>query len=229
MKVTSLFLFMLPYLILHSLEAYTQELKIFQDIEVPVLQHRGVKNNHAADLEPAFTLKATSKFGDNYHASLLARNGKVISVNWSSGSPNKIEDYTTYSVTHIGSRTVSLQLPTGDSCVEATEKGVSCSADGAVIVLRLLNIAPIQKNDQKSPLQNNYISNIQTTDSTPRPSAIEIMPDSLHKSLEERINLKLQTEGFDNNVEMMETLGENIPKGMKLLITPIGVRLVPDF
>src|SRR5687767_6047248 len=83
--------------------------------------------------QPAFTLRGTSRFGDEYTTTLVNRNGEPIKVKWREGENVSVPGFDGFNIVAIGSKSVTLAHPEFDACIPSDESGVSCT-DGNVAV-----------------------------------------------------------------------------------------------
>lgn len=127
--------------------ASAQDLRLFEEPDAePTDQVVGAVPQEAftGNGQPAFTLRSISRFGDQYHATMLNRAGELVPVSWIAGQNAPVAN-TGFTVVAAGPGTLSLAHPAGDSCVNAPLAGVSC-ADGARSELRLAVAAPLASN-----------------------------------------------------------------------------------
>lgn len=94
--------------------------------------------------QPAYTLRGISRFGNQYHATLINRAGEVAKVSWNAGETPRVAN-SGFTIVAAGPATLSLAHPPGDSCISADLAGVSCS-DGNRSELRLTVAMPLASN-----------------------------------------------------------------------------------
>lgn len=94
--------------------------------------------------QPAYTLRSVSRFGDRYQAVLISRSGEVANVSWGAGESTPVQGMGGFTVVGMGSGTVALQHPPGDTCVSAALSGVECN--GNLAQLSLAVAAPLASN-----------------------------------------------------------------------------------
>lgn len=204
-----------------SAQAYAQELILFQAVEKPPVASSTSPTKPKQDAprrssEPAFTLKGTSRFGDNYQSSLVARNGNDVSVSWKEGAVNEIDGYRGYSVIHVDARTISLRLPSGEGCVESSEKGVSCPSEG-VALLKLSNVDPLQKL-----VARNDLARVERDE-------LELNGNQTDELGQEAQSARVaRPRGRGRDAELVRIPDGDVPEGMRVVRTPFGDRLVPD-
>lgn len=216
MKLSDTFPLLMAATLFCSHGANSQDLNIFQEVAQPKsLTRSSPENNQSEAPKPVFTLRGTSKFGDKYQSSLVARNGNIVSVNWSNGNVSEIEGYQGYSIINIESRAVSVRLPTGESCIESIVQGVSCSSGGDVSILSLVNDEPLSATSNIDQMTS--IESRRGMEPGNRPAYI---PGRENRRVRETV-----AEEFDN--EMQEAMISNIPEGMQLIRTSTGFQMTP--
>jgi hypothetical protein len=89
--------------------------------------------------QPAFTLRSTSRIGDNYHVVLVGRDGAISQVAWQAGQSAAVPGHGGFAVTQVAGRSVTLTQP--EPCIAAPDKGVSCGVDNQA-QLALATAAP---------------------------------------------------------------------------------------
>lgn len=194
--------------------------------------------------EPAFTLKGNSRFGDNFTASLLSRDGTQVSVDLGTSESAQITGYPDYSIVDITPRSVTLQLPADDPCVEAVEKGVRCS--GSLAVLSLANAAPLPpRNPQERPAGNDEAEEAATPNTTaaagesaqesgqavlfnPFSGEPQVIPEISEEERQARAERAAARAERLRNFQVNRIAPEDVPEGMRVVSTPFGDRLVPD-
>ncbi|MCB1670485.1 MAG: hypothetical protein R3F41_09390 [Gammaproteobacteria bacterium] len=95
--------------------------------------------------EPEFTLVGTSRIGDRVSAILRNRDGTEVVVTTQSDRYTRVDGYPQYTVVEVGPGRVSLQYPTGNSCVESRNQGVSCNSAANIAELELTRGDPIPR------------------------------------------------------------------------------------
>lgn len=219
--------------------AHAQQLTLFESVESvpePARNLREPEQNSVQPGTPAFTLRSSSRFGDEYHSVLTGKNGESIVVTWNTGANVGLTGYSGYSVVNVTSRELTLRLPASDRCIPMEGAGVRCSGDN-IAVLSLAN---------KSPLQNNG--------TTPQPNqAVAVTGDNIvvgvqgqpvfinpftgvteEASQESNAELVGREQRARNRAERLSQFEpvriseQEIPPGMRLVRTPFGDRLVPE-
>lgn len=98
--------------------------------------------------QPAFTLRSTSRIGDRYNVVLVNRDGAIAKVSWQSGQRVEVPGYSSFAITNVEGRSVSLAHPDGDACASAPDKGVDCAA-GNLALLTLARSTPVVATAQQ--------------------------------------------------------------------------------
>src|SRR5688572_26521459 len=129
--------------------ASAQELTLFEQIDAdPEAQQpaqpmpMGMQQQNS---QPAFTLRGTSRFGDEYTTTLIGRSGEAVRVKWREGENAPVPGFDGFTIVGVNAKSVSLAHPGFDSCVSAEESGVSCTADN-VAVLSMATSMPLASN-----------------------------------------------------------------------------------
>ena len=227
-------------LLLSGQHALAQDLNLFEQTEAdlesqPNEQAQRITVN--ANSQPAFTLRGTSRFGDQHHMVLVARSGEVVKLSWRDGEQVAIPGYTGFQVMETDARQVTLRHPDNDSCFNAEELGVQCT-DGNVAVLSL---------STAQPLQTNGTAGVNTVNAVPGmdPGAVVtvdgqqvfINPFSgepevqQQMSEEERIAREERRRARAERLQQFQAVrieDADIPPGMRRVRTPFGDRLVPE-
>lgn len=223
-----------------------QDLNLFQATDNPVERQentRRASRNQQVTTEPAFSLIGTSRFGEKYFASLRARDGQTVLVNWTKGRIQEIEGYQGFSIADIKARTVTVRMPANE-CVSSEEKGVRCNGDMAL--LSLSNAKPLASKNTESELKPDRPSaNVETSEdkeaaesettigntnvlirnpfSGELQQAENLTPEELAAREERR---QRRAEQF-RNFEIVRIADDEIPEGMQRIRTPFGDRLEP--
>src|SRR5687767_9666574 len=142
--------------LLASGAAFAQELTLFEQIDAEPASEQpaqpipgmGMQQNG----QPAFTLRGTSRFGDEYTTTLINRNGEPVKVKWHEGETAPVPGFDGFSIVGVSSRNVSLVHPAFDSCVAAEQNGVSCT-NGNTAVLGMATALPLTSNGTPDPSQ----------------------------------------------------------------------------
>ena len=198
------------------------------------------------ETEPAFTLVGTSRFGDVYFASLLARNGDSVRADWKMGTVAEIEGYRGYGIASIGSRKVSIRMPDSESCIESESKGVRCN--GNIALLSLSNLQPLAavENTEDTNPANDSVENKGGSETVTDDGSSQTIGDSrvlrrnpFSGELQELPNLTLEEQAARDerqqeraerfrNFEIVRIPDDAIPEGMQRVRTPFGDSLEPE-
>ncbi len=187
--------------------------------------------------KPDFILRSTSRFGSTYKALLQAKNGDEVPIVWRQGSSVAIDGYRAYKVLNIGSKTVSIRLPEGKTCEEDEANGVKCTLENTVATLYLANAKPIAAKakamslaDANSNSTNNRDGNKSQKEQEFNPFANAIIKQQPKLSAERKAilaaNRKKNAEAF-RDFKIKKISEDEVPEGMRVVVTPFGDRLVP--
>jgi len=228
-----------------------QELNLFQKTESSQTQQSGnqrPQRDNQGQSSPAFTLVGISRFGDEYHASLLSRNGDSVAVEYNGQEIKNIEGYRGFRVVGMKPRMVSIRVPDSDPCIQSPDKGVSCV--GNIAVLTLKNATAIETKIQESEAilteGTEYESiSINEADSTafqnspntipgtnvlrrnPFTGELQTLPDLTPEEQAERNRIRAERAERFRNFEVVRIPDNEIPEGMQRVRTPFGDSLEP--
>jgi len=225
-------------------QVIAQDLDLFQAVDLPdegENNSRRAQRNERINSAPAFTLVGTSRFGDNYIASLKSRDGNSVIVEWEKGLVKEIQGFIGYGLVNIESRKVVIRLPEDDPCIPATDKGVQCNGDLAILTLSNAqpteptmvteesvvettnnNVSGSDGNNQTDNDQNETVTftNPFTGEEEERPA---LTPE---EEAEREARRQRRAEQF-RNFEIVRIPDNEIPEGMQRIRTPFGDRLEP--
>lgn len=237
-------------LLLLSLAASAQNgmapsLNLFEPTEQPQSQEqqpRQVRRDQA-NQEPAFTLRGTGRFGDQYVTSLQSRDGSRVNVKWREGQQANVEGYPAYTVLDVNPRSISLQLPAEEACFPNRAKGVDCASGANIAILSLATATALPPPQQPVAVDPN--AQAQTEGAQPTADGTQVLADGTEVLLnpftgepqfvpqlteEERQardeRARRRQEAL-RNFQPVRIPDDQIPPGMRRISTPFGDRLVP--
>ena len=231
-----------------SWSTFAQELKLFEETDaVPQANNRVSRqpDRTPANTEPAFTLKSTSRFGDEYRTNLLSKGGDVVSVSLKKGESALITGYEGYSVVDIGSRYVSIRMPDDQPCVEAKDKGVSCAGSN-LAKLTLANAKPLAApreqpransgrpatatvaTDANGPNNDSGNAQAQPVLINPFSGEPQVIPQISDEERQARAQRQAARAQRLQNFQPVRIPDDEVPQGMRKVSTPFGDRLVPE-
>jgi hypothetical protein len=133
--------------LLLSKGAQAQDLRLFEPVETePGAQVMSAPEQlfTVGNGQPAFTLRSTARFGDQYQAMLISRTGEIVKVSWREGESAPVPGIGGFTVVGMSAAGVSLDHP-GEACVSAELSGVLCQGSNRS-ELRLAIAAPVASN-----------------------------------------------------------------------------------
>jgi hypothetical protein len=236
--------------LLFTCGASAQELTLFEQIDAEV---EGEKPAQAMPMgmpqngQPAFTLRGTSRFGDEYTTTLLNRNGEPIKVKWHAGENMPVPGFDGFTVVGVSARSVSLAHPASDSCVASETSGVSCTADN-MAVLSISTTTPLASNGTQPDFglgQNQgsfenaagLIGIDPATAQNAQGQQVFINPFSGETEVvnppspdEQAARVQRQQRRAErlNQFEAVRINDADVPPGMRVVRTPFGDRIVPE-
>jgi hypothetical protein len=225
---------------------WAQQLTLFEQVEV---DPSGGQPEQAMPMDvqsgtPAFTLRGTSRFGDQYSTTLINRNGQTVKVTWRAGENAAVPGFAGFNVVAVSAGSVSLVQPAGDGCIAADASGVRCSGDN-VAVLGLTKTMPLATNGTVPTAGQGQNQNpFGTTGMVAGPTVIEnaegqqvfMNPFTGEAEVkgppspeEQAARMERQQRRNDrrNQFEAVRIDPADVPPGMRLVRTPFGDRIVP--
>lgn len=232
---------------------FGQELNLFQQTESS--QSQQVDNGRPqrasrAQSAPAFTLVGISRFGEEYYASLLSREGDSVRVKYNGKGITNIEGYRGFRIADISSRRVSIRFPDTDPCIENLDKGVQCLDDIALLTLR--NATPkesrvsaqdteeiISEGSDFESISINESDAVVFEDSpdtipgtnvlrrNPFTGELQTLPNRTPEEEAERNRIRAERAERFRNFEVVRIADDEIPEGMQRVRTPFGDSLEP--
>ena len=225
-------------------QVFAQDLDLFQAVDSPEEgenNSRRAQRNERVRSSPAFTLVGTSRFGDNYVASLKSRDGNSVIVEWEKDLIKEIQGFSGYGLVNVQSRKVAIRLPEDDPCIPAKDKGVQCN--GELAILTLSNAQPTEPtmesetsvveptdNEVSGSDENEVIDNDQNetiTFTNPFTGEEEERPALTPEEEAEREARRQRRAEQFRNFEIVRIPDNEIPEGMQRIRTPFGDRLEP--
>jgi hypothetical protein len=232
--------------------ALGQELTLFEPAETPAAEDKtapaptGLVNQNG---QPVYSLRSSTRIGDNYTVELVDRQGKVVKVNWHAGDHTPIAGTSGFTIEDIQQRTVILALPANDPCVNLPSKGVSC-LNGARAKLSLSTAAPLPPTalgpNQGGVPQNPFEAAIQAQQAQAAAQGLPVpnagAPGTFVNPFTGKVEAADQVSAADqaardarqrarserlNRVDQQRIPDNQVPTGMRRVTTPFGDRLVP--
>lgn len=248
MKHLNLFLFFI--FTMGSVKVYSQQLDLFQITE-PNRQEDTARRRDRPSREnsnntvPMFTLIGTSRFGEKYIVSLLSKDDKKITMEWTPGKIETIDGYRNYGLANVGSRKATIRYPDAESCFSNPKSGVLCS--GNMALLTLSNADPIERSilnepDSQAEVVGNPFELINDTNSdqnsetipgtnvlrrNPLSGELQTLPDLSPEEIAARERRRAERAEQFRNFEIVRIPDDEIPDGMRRIRTPFGDSLEP--
>jgi len=241
--------------------ALAQPLTLFEPTESnaaqqPAQQGPAPAPGFGGGSQPAFTLRSTSRVGDDYHVVLVNRDGSVAKVQWQPGAQASVPQHPGFAITEVAGRSVTLEYPGSEPCSSVPDKGVSCSADNQAL-LSLARSTPLAPSPQQG------VPAGQGPGAMDDPFAAAAAQAAANGGAPQPATLNASVQGqrriinpFSGEVEMVPVQGQgtpdqaraerqqqraerlrnfvppriedaDVPPGMRKVSTPFGDRLVP--
>ena len=232
-----------------SSASVAQELTLFEQIDVESDNAQAAQTmplGMPQNGQPAFTLRGTSRFGDEYTTTLINRNGEPIKVKWRAGEQIPVPGFDGFNVVAISSSSVSLAHPASDACIAADASGVSCIADN-IAVLSISTAIPLASNGTPpnfapgqnpvpfgnvegmvgvaQPLQNSPGQEVFINPFSGEAEVVSPLPPEEQAARAERQQRRSERL---NQFEAVRINDADVPPGMRVVRTPFGDRLVPE-
>ncbi|MES2626941.1 MAG: hypothetical protein V4628_16765 [Pseudomonadota bacterium] len=230
--------------------ASAQELTLFEQIEADPEAEQPAQAMPMGMIpqngEPAFTLRGTSRFGDEFTTTLINRNGEAIKVKWHEGENTPVPGFDGFSVVAISAKSVSLSHPAFDSCVASDVSGVSCT-DNNLAVLSMANGMPLASNgtppdlaqdpqafgDQAGGAFGVEPAMVQNAEGqqvfiNPFSGEAEVVAQPSPEEQTARAERQQRRAERLNQFEAVRIDPADVPPGMRLVRTPFGDRIVPE-
>jgi hypothetical protein len=230
-----------------------QELTLFEQIDAEPASEQPAQPMPGMGMQqtgqPAFTLRGTSRFGDEYTTTLINRNGEPVKVKWREGETAPVPGFDGFSIVGVSSRNVSLVHPAFDSCVPAEQNGVSCT-DGNTALLGMATAVPLATNGtppEFGQVQNQppfmvsgnampagmvdptmaHDAQAQQVFVNPFNGQTEVINPQSPEDMAARAERQQRRSERLNQFEAVRIDPADVPPGMRLVRTPFGDRLVP--
>ncbi len=233
-------------LLLQGQFALAQELTLFeatqgqQGPEAP--QQQSMQPLGPAANAGGFTLRSSSRFGDEYHSVLLDAAGNAIDVRWRSGQTVALPQHPGYAVVGVSGSELTLQQPDGVPCIPAEAAGVRCLDTGTAL-LSLATLSPLpgavaSDADAAAVMGPQPVTtaegDIVSTDANGNAvfinpfSGAVMPPEELTPEQAQARAERAQARAQRLQQFQPERIPEDqVPPGMRLVRTPFGDRLVP--
>lgn len=207
-----------------------QGFALFEGIETAEARNaaptrRTNRQSRATIAEPEFTLLGTSRIGDKYSAILQHKDGEAILVKTSPGSATTIPDHGDYRVVSVAAGTVSIRYPGSNTCVEFSDRGITCDEADNTANLALVASEPLAP---RNPPQR-----LATQSSEGRTAAGGNSDGAQEEVINPFATLReAEVDGADggtapsNRFSPRRIAPEDVPPGMRVVSTPFGDRLV---
>lgn len=210
--------------------AAAQDLELFEDVERTGsgANQRGGRNAAGSSAapsltEPEFVLVGSSRIGERRRVVLSHRSGVTVTVPVAAQGQTSIPGHEQFRIVTSEGGRVAIQYPAGSSCVEASDRGVSCDASANVAWLSL----------RPAPAPEQFIVDLDAEQEA-EPDLADQARDA-RESLERDPNnpfARLRAEALGQDVPPPARFRprridpSEVPPGMRVVSTPFGDRLV---
>ncbi len=210
--------------------AAAQDLELFEDGERtgPGANQRGGRNgagNSAAPslTEPEFVLVGSSRIGERGRVVLSHRGGATVAVPVAAQGQTSIPGHEQFRIVTSEGGRVAIQYPAGASCVEASDRGVSCDA-AANIAWLSLRPAPVPEQFVVD-LDAGREEDADLTDQA-RDAREDLARDPNNPFARLRAEALSQDAPPAGRFRPRRIDPSEVPPGMRVVSTPFGDRLV---
>ncbi len=212
--------------------AAAQDLELFEDVERagPGATQRGGRNA-AGDAtapsltEPEFTLIGVSRIGERRRVMLSHRSGETVTAPVAAEGETAIPGHERFRIVTSESGRVAIQYPAGSTCVEASERGVSCDAAANIAWLSL----------RPAPAPERSIADLEAGQEQDGEAVSADQARAAREELARDPNnpfARLRAEALGQDVPPAGRFRprridpSEVPPGMRVVSTPFGDRLV---
>lgn len=211
----------------------TQGFALFEAIEssenrATTPTRRGNRESRATVAQPEFTLLGTSRIGDKYTAIIQHKDGEAIVVKAGPGASTSIPEHGDYSIVNVTAGTVSIRYPGNTTCVEFSERGVSCNEAGNTADLTLAASEPLAPSKRSLSLvtQSNEIRANANGDNPITAQTDVVNPFAALREAQVENPADNSTSSSGGRFTPRRIAPEDVPPGMRVVSTPFGDRLV---
>ncbi|MCY3690043.1 MAG: hypothetical protein OXG90_13840 [Gammaproteobacteria bacterium] len=210
--------------------AAAQDLELFEDVERtgPAANQRGGRNGSSSSAapsltEPEFALIGSSRIGERRRVVLSHRSGVTVTVPVAAQGQTSIPGYEQFRIVTSEGGRVAIQYPAGSSCVEASDRGVSCDAAANIAWLSL----------RPAPVPEQFIVDLEAGE-VEDPDTADQARDAREELARDPDNpfARLRAEALGQDVPRTGRFRprridpSEVPPGMRVVSTPFGDRLV---
>ncbi|MYC58924.1 MAG: hypothetical protein F4X09_01830 [Gammaproteobacteria bacterium] len=210
--------------------AAAQDLELFEDVERtgPAANQRGGRNGSSSSAapsltEPEFALIGSSLIGERRRVVLSHRSGVTVTVPVAAQGQTSIPGYEQFRIVTSEGGRVAIQYPAGSSCVEASDRGVSCDAAANIAWLSL----------RPAPVPEQFIVDLEAGE-VEDPDTADQARDAREELARDPDNpfARLRAEALGQDVPRTGRFRprridpSEVPPGMRVVSTPFGDRLV---
>ncbi|MXY91008.1 MAG: hypothetical protein F4234_12810 [Gammaproteobacteria bacterium] len=207
-----------------------QDLELFEDVERtgPAANQRGGRNGSSSSAapsltEPEFALIGSSLIGERRRVVLSHRSGVTVTVPVAAQGQTSIPGYEQFRIVTSEGGRVAIQYPAGSSCVEASDRGVSCDAAANIAWLSL----------RPAPVPEQFIVDLEAGE-VEDPDTADQARDAREELARDPDNpfARLRAEALGQDVPRTGRFRprridpSEVPPGMRVVSTPFGDRLV---
>ncbi|MXX06979.1 MAG: hypothetical protein F4122_11050 [Gammaproteobacteria bacterium] len=207
-----------------------QDLELFEDVERtgPAANQRGGRNGSGSSAapsltEPEFALIGSSLIGERRRVVLSHRSGVTVTVPVAAQGQTSIPGYEQFRIVTSEGGRVAIQYPAGSSCVEASDRGVSCDAAANIAWLSL----------RPAPVPEQFIVDLEAGE-VEDPDTADQARDAREELARDPDNpfARLRAEALGQDVPRTGRFRprridpSEVPPGMRVVSTPFGDRLV---
>ena len=210
--------------------AAAQDLELFEDVERtgPAANQRGGRNGSGSSAppsltEPEFALIGSSRIGERRRVVLSHRSGVTVTVPVAAQGQTSIPGYEQFRIVTSEGGRVAIQYPAGSSCVEASDRGVSCDAAANIAWLSL----------RPAPVPEQFVVDLEAGE-VEDPDTADQARDAREELARDPDNpfARLRAEALGQDVPPAGRFRprridpSEVPPGMRVVSTPFGDRLV---
>ncbi|MBL4580723.1 MAG: hypothetical protein JKY29_02800 [Gammaproteobacteria bacterium] len=211
----------------------SQDLTLFENVETAESRARpagrAAREARATTAQPEFTLVGVSRFGAKYSAILRHKDGESFIVKADPVAVTLIPQHSDYAIVDVTASSVSIRYPSNNTCVEFSDRGVSCSAAANTNIAQLIlaNGEPLASRNPANGLTAEASTDI--NGEIIEEQAVSGNPFEALRNGRRGDTLNTGTGAANTNGARFtprRIAPEDVPEGKRIVSTPFGDRLV---
>ncbi|MBL4571922.1 MAG: hypothetical protein JKY86_02480 [Gammaproteobacteria bacterium] len=209
----------------------SQNLTLFENVETAESRARpagrAAREARATTAQPEFTLVGVSRLGAKYSAILRHKGGESFIVKADPVAVTLIPQHSDYAIVDVTASSVSIRYPSNNTCIEFSDRGVSCRVAANIAQLILANGEPLASRNPANGLTaeastdiNGEIIEEQDVSGNP----FEALRNGRRGDTLNAGTGAASTNGARFTPRRIDP--QDVPEGKRIVATPFGDRLV---